>query len=127
MMSDEKTSVDLSKYLPWAIVVVLGIWIYRGNSSSDVTNSSIEKTTSQVFPAMRKAYGNVFAEAATEVEAKKIATDRQLLDFIKPKIEAARKASQVDFDKACEESIPEAFDGVESEVASFLKRIAKSW
>jgi hypothetical protein len=126
-MSSEKTSGALNKYLPWAIIVVLGIWIYRGNSSSDVTNPSIEKTTSQVFPAMRKAYAEVFAEASAEVEAKKIVTDRQLLDFIKPKVEAARKASQADFDKACEESIPETFDGVESEVASFLKRIAKSW
>jgi hypothetical protein len=126
-MSSEKTSGGLNKYLPWAIIVVLGIWIYRGNSSSDVVGPSIEKTTSQVFPAMRKAYAEVFAEASIEVEAKKITTDRQLLDFIKPKIEAARKASQADFDKACEESIPETFDGVESEVAFFLKRIAKSW
>lgn len=126
-MSSEKTSGGLNKYLPWAIIVVLGIWIYRGNSSSDVTNPSIERTTSQVFPAMRKAYGDVFAEAASEVEAKKITTDRQLLDFIKPKIESARKASQADFDKSCEESIPESFNEVESEVASFLKRISKSW
>jgi hypothetical protein len=126
-MSSEKLPGDLNKYLPWAIIVVLGIWIYRGNSSSDVVVSSIEKTTSQVFPAMRKAYAEVFAEASAEVEAKKITTDRQLLDFIKPKVEAARKASQADFDKACEESIPETFDGVESEVAFFLKRIAKSW
>jgi len=126
-MSSEKTSGGLNKYLPWAIIVVLGIWIYRGNSSSDVVDPSIEKTTSQVFPAMRKAYAEVFAEASAEVDAKKITTDRQLLDFIKPRVEAARKASQADFDKACEESIPETFDGVESEVASFLKRIAKSW
>lgn len=126
-MSDEKTSGDLNKYLPWAIIVVLGVWIYRSNPNSDVPSKSIEKTTSQVFPAMRKAYKDVFAEAATEVEAKKITTDRQLLDFIKPKIELARKASQADFDKLCEESIPESFNEVESEVASFLKRISKSW
>jgi hypothetical protein len=126
-MSSEKLSGDLNKYLPWAIIVVLGIWIYRGNSPSDVVGPSIEKTTSQVLPAMRKAYADVFAEAATEVEAKKITTDRQLLDFIKPKIESARKASQSDFDKLCEESIPESFSEVESEVASFLKRISKSW
>ena len=126
-MSDEKKSGDINKYLPWAIIVVLGVWIYRSNPSSDVPSKSIEKATSQVFPAMRKAYGDVFAEAASEVEAKKITTDRQLLDFIKPKIESARKASQADFDKLCEESIPESFNEVESEVASFLKRISKSW
>ena len=126
-MTDEKKSGDINKYLPWAIIVVLGVWIYRSNPSSDVPSKSIERTTSQVFPAMRKAYGDVFAEAATEVEAKKITTDRQLLDFIKPKIESARKASQADFDKLCEESIPESFLEVESEVASFLKRISKSW
>ena len=126
-MTDEKTSGDMNKYLPWAIIVVLGVWIYRSNPSSDVQSKSIEKTTSQVFPAMRKAYGNVFGEAATEVEAKKITTDRQLLDFIKPKIESARKASQADFDELCEESIPELFDGVESEVVAFLRRVAKSW
>lgn len=126
-MSDEIVSADVKKYLPWAIIIVLGVWIYRSNPTSDVPSKSIEKTTSQVFPAMRKAYGNVFGEAATEVEAKKITTDRQLLDFIKPKIESARKASQADFDKLCEESIPESFDGVESEVVAFLRRVAKSW
>lgn len=126
-MSDEKVSGDINKYLPWAIIVILGVWIYRSNPPSDVVEPSIEKTTSQVFPAMRKAYGDVFAEAATEVEAKKITTDRQLLDFIKPKIESARKVSQADFDKLCEESIPESFDGVESEVVAFLRRVAKSW
>ena len=126
-MSDEKLSGDVKKYLPWAIIVVLGVWIYRSSPPSDVVGPSIEKTTSQVFPAMRKSYADVFAEAATEVEAKSITTDRQLLDFIKPKIESARKASQADFDKLCEESIPESFNEVESEVASFLKRISKSW
>ena len=126
-MSDEKLSADVKKYLPWAIIVVLGVWIYRSSPPSDVVGQSIEKTTSQVFPAMRKAYKDVFAEAATEVEAKKIITDRQLLDFIKPKIESARKASQADFDKLCEDSIPESFSEVESEVASFLRRISKSW
>lgn len=126
-MSDEIVSADVKKYLPWAIIIVLGVWIYRSSPQSDVVGPSIEKTTSQVFPAMRKAYVDVFAEAATEIEAKKITTDRQLLDFIKPKIESARKASQADFDKLCEESIPESFSEVESEVASFLRRISKSW
>lgn len=126
-MTDEKTSGDMNKYLPWAIIVVLGVWIYRSNPTSDVPSKSIEKTTSQVFPAMRKAYGDVFSQAANQVVDKGLVTDRQLLEFIKPKIELARKTAQADFDKLCEESIPESFDGVESEVVAFLRRVAKSW
>lgn len=126
-MTDEKKSGDINKYLPWAIIVVLGVWIYRSNPTSDVPSKSVEKTTSQVFPAMRKAYGEVFSQAANEVADKGLVTDRQLLEFIKPKIELARKTAQADFDKLCEESIPETFDGVESEVVAFLRRVAKSW
>lgn len=126
-MSDEIVSADVKKYLPWAIIVVLGVWIYRSNPTSDIPSKSIEKTTSQVFPAMRKAYGDVFSQAANEVANKGLVTDRQLLEFIKPKIELARKTAQADFDKLCEESIPETFDGVESSVAAFLRKVAKSW
>jgi hypothetical protein len=126
-MTDEKKSGDINKYLPWAIIVVLGVWIYRSNPTSDIPSKSVEKTTSQVFPAMRKAYGDVFSQAASEVADKGLVTDRQLLEFIKPKIELARKTAQADFDKLCEESIPETFDGVESEVVAFLRRVAKSW
>ena len=57
----------------------------------------------------------------------RLQSDRQLLDFIRPKIEAARKEAQAPFDAMCEQELPESFLGKEAEVAALLQRIAKSW
>ncbi|MFN7318409.1 MAG: hypothetical protein ACK5S6_02760, partial [bacterium] len=91
MTDTEKTSGDINKYLPWLIVAGLGymLWVKKPDDSPPAP--SVEKTTSQVFGEMRKSYGATFSEAATEVQNKRLQTDRQLLDFVKPKIEAARK------------------------------------
>lgn len=123
----EKTSVDINKYLPWLIVAGLGymLWIKKPDDSQ--TPASVEKTTSHVFAEMRKSYGATFNDAANEVESKRLQSDRQLLDYVKPKIEAARKEAQAPFDAMCERELPESFLGKEAEVAALLRRIAKSW
>jgi len=123
----EKTSVDFNKYLPWLIVAGLGymLWIKKPDDSQ--TPSSVEKTTSHVFAEMRKSYGATFNDAANEVESKRLQSDRQLLDYVKPKIEAARKEAQAPFDAMCERELPESFVGKEADVAALLRRIAKSW
>jgi hypothetical protein len=122
-MSD-KINTDLNKLLPWAIVAVLGFMLLKNNQ---VGSSDVEKATSQVFVDMRKGYSDVFKEAASEVEGKKIQTDRQLLDYVKVRIEEARKKAQIPFDAVCEKEIPESFLGKEAEVSSLLMRISKSW
>jgi hypothetical protein len=123
----EKTSGDINKYLPWLIVAGLGymLWIKKPDDSPPAP--SVEKTTSQVFVEMRKSYGATFNDAANEVESKRLQSDRQLLDYVKPKIEAARKEAQAPFDAMCERELPESFVGKEAEVAALLRRIAKSW
>jgi hypothetical protein len=123
----EKASADLNKYLPWAIVAVLGVMLFRQTETKPDASPSVEKITAGVIPAMRKSYGAAFNDAANEVESKRLQSDRQLLDFVKPKIEAARKDAQSPFDAMCESKIPESFDGQEKEVAALLRRIAKSW
>jgi hypothetical protein len=76
---------------------------------------------------MKKSYGATFSEAANEVQNKRLQTDRQLLDYVKPKIEAARKEAQAPFDAMCEKELPESFVGKEADVAELLRRIARSW
>jgi hypothetical protein len=123
----EKTSGDLSKYLPWLIVAGLGYLLWVKKPDDLPTPSSIEKTTSQVFAEMKKSYGATFNDAANEVSEKRLQSDRQLLDFVRPKIEAARKEAQSPFDAMCEKELPESFVGKEADVAALLRRIAKSW
>jgi hypothetical protein len=123
----EKTSGDINKYLPWLIVAGLGYMLWVKKPDDSPTPASVEKTTSQVFSEMRTSYGATFSEAATEVQNKRLQTDRQLLDFVKPKIEAARKEAQAPFDAMCERELPESFVGKEADVAALLRRIEKSW
>ena len=123
----DKTSGDLNKYLPWAIVIVMGVMLFRQQEAKPDALPSVEKTTSSVFKDMRKSYGAAFNDAANEVESKRLQSDRQLLDFVKPKIEVARKDAQAPFDAMCERELPESFVGKESDVAALLRRIAKSW
>lgn len=123
----EETSVDLNKYLPWAVAIVLGVMLFRQQDAKPDASPSVEKTTSSVFKDMRKSYGAAFNDAANEVESKRLQSDRQLLDFVRPKIEAARKEAQAPFDSMCERELPESFLGKEAEVAALLRRIAKSW
>ena len=123
----EKTLVDLNKYLPWAVAIVLGVMLFRQQDAKPDASPTVEKTTSSVFQNMRKSYGATFNDAANEVESKRLQSDRQLLDFVRPKIEAARKEAQAPFDAMCEKELPESFLGKEAEVAALLRRIAKSW
>lgn len=123
----EKTSGDLNKYLPWAVAIVLGVMLFRQQDAKPDASPSVEKTTASVFKDMRKSYGAAFNDAANEVDAKRLQSDRQLLDFVRPKIEAARKEAQAPFDAMCEKELPESFLGEEAEVAALLRRIAKSW
>lgn len=123
----EKTSVDLNKYLPWAVAIVLGVILFRQQDAKPDASPSVEKTTASVFKDMRKSYGATFNDAANEVESKRLQSDRQLLDFVRPKIEAARKEAQSPFDAMCEKEFPESFVGKEADVAALLRRIAKSW
>jgi len=123
----EKTSGDINKYLPWLIVAGLGYLLWVKKPDDSAAKPSVEKTTSQVFVEMRKSYGAAFNDAANEVESKRLQSDRQLLDFVRPKIEAARKEAQAPFDSMCERELPESFLGKEAEVAALLRRIAKSW
>jgi hypothetical protein len=76
---------------------------------------------------MKKSYGATFNDAANEVSEKRLQSDRQLLDYVKPKIEAARKEAQAPFDAMCEKELPESFVGKEADVAALLRRIARSW
>ena len=123
----EKTSGDLNKYLPWAVAIVFGVMLFRQQDAKPDVSPSVEKTTSSVFNDMRKSYGAAFNDAANEVDAKRLQSDRQLLEFVKPKIEAARKEAQAPFDAMCEKELPESFVGKEADVAALLRRIAKSW
>lgn len=123
----EKTSGDLNKYLPWAVAIALGVMLFRQQDAKPDAFSSAEKITASVFKDMRKSYGAAFNDAANEVDAKRLQSDRQLLEFVKPKIEAARKEAQSPFDAMCEKELPESFLGKEAEVSSLLRRIAKSW
>jgi hypothetical protein len=112
--------------LPIIALVAIGAFLLFSQKPAD-KQGSVEKTTSQVFKDMKKAYGVVFSSASSEVLSKGLGTDRQLLEFVKPKIEQARKDSQKAFDSMCEESLPETFEGKEKEVADFLNRVARSW
>jgi hypothetical protein len=123
----EKTSGDLNKYLPWAVAIVLGVMLFRQQDAKPDASPSLEKTTSSVFKDMKRGYGAAFNDAANEVESKRLQSDRQLLDFVRPKIEAARKEAQAPFDAMCEKELPESFVGKEADVAALLRRIAKSW
>lgn len=123
----ENASVDVDKYLPWAVAIVLGVMLFRQQEAKPDASPSVEKTTTSVFKDMRKSYGATFNDAANEVDAKRLQSDRQLLEFVKSKIEAARKEAQAPFDAMCERELPESFLGKEAEVAALLRRIAKSW
>lgn len=123
----EKTSGDVNKYLPWAVAIVLGVMLFRQQEAKPDASPSVEKTTASVFKDMKRGYGAAFNDAANEVDAKRLQSDRQLLDFVRPKIEAARKEAQVPFDAMCEKELPESFVGKEADVAALLRRIAKSW
>ena len=123
----EKTSGDLNKYLPWAVAIVLGVMLFRQQEAKPDASPSVEKTTASVFKDMRKSYGAAFNDAANEVDAKRLQSDRQLLEFVKPKIEAARKEAQAPFDAMCEKELSESFVGKEADVAALLRRISKSW
>lgn len=123
-MPEPKEPVSL---MPWILVAILGLIVIQTKYESTGDVPAVEKVTSQVFPAMQKSYGAVFSEAANEVQNKRLQTDRQLLDYVKPRIEAARKEAQAAFDAMCEKNLPESFEGKEAEVAAFLRKVAKSW
>lgn len=81
----------------------------------------------KVLPAQAKGFEEAFNEAAAKVESKQIKTDRELLEFVKPLTLKARLEANRPFDVLLETQIPETFAGKEAEVATLLRRIAKSW
>ena len=81
----------------------------------------------KVLPTQAKGFEEAFNEAATKVESKQIKTDRELLEFVKPLTTKARLEANKPFDVLLETQIPESFSGKEVEIATFLRRVAKSW
>ena len=119
-------SFDIRPLLPYAVIAGMLIF-YFGKQQADKPTESVSATTASVFREQRKAYAGIFEEAAKQVDAKTITTDRQLLEWIKPRTEAARLEARKPFDAMIEASIPESFDGHEAEVSSILKKVSKSW
>jgi hypothetical protein len=120
-------------YLPWIVVAVLAYMLWQkpadNPSPPAPINQSVEQVTKAVFTDMRSGYAAAFGEAAKQVEDKGLATDRQLLEFVRPKVEEARKNAQSKFDAMVEANIPEKFESASevAAVADFLKRVARSW
>jgi len=120
-------SFDIKSFLPYAVIAGMLVFYFGQQQQPDKQSKSAESITASVFKAQRKAYAEIFEEAAKQVDAKSITTDRQLLDWIKPKTEAARLEARKPFDAMIEASIPESFDGHGTEVSSLLRKVAKSW
>lgn len=119
-------SLDIKSVLPYAVIVAMLVFYFE-KQQADKPAESVSAITASVLRDQRKAYAGIFEEAAKQVETKAITTDRQLLEWIKPKTEAARLEARKPFDAMIEASIPESFDGHESEVSSLLRKVATSW
>jgi hypothetical protein len=124
-----------------ALVAIVGIVAVLGwqNIKVDPTPTpgpgpdkpSIERTVSEVLPAISKGYSETFATAADKVASGEIKTDKALLEFVQPALVELRKEKQRPFDEMFHLSLPRgddgSFGGREAEVEQFLRRIAKSW
>lgn len=122
-----------------ALVAVVGVVLVLGwqNIKIDPTPTpgpdkpSIERTVSEVLPAISKGYSETFATAADKVASGEIKTDKALLEFVQPALVELRKEKQRPFDEMFHLSLPRgddgSFGGREAEVEQFLRRIAKSW
>lgn len=123
-------------YLPWIAVGVLGYMLFVQQPTAKPEPDkpvapSVEKVTSSVLPSIKLGYSRAFTEAAKLVESKEIKTDRELLEIVSAATKTAREQSVKPFDAAFNLALPRNDDGTfadkESEVASVLRRIAKSW
>lgn len=97
------------------------------NDDPKPTDPTLIDVVQKVLPAQAKGFEEAFNEAATKVESKQIKTDRELLEFVKPLTTKARLEANKPFDVLLETQIPESFSGKEVEIATLLRRIAKSW
>lgn len=121
-------SFDIKSVLPYAVIAGMLVYYFgQQQQQPDKQPKSVASITASVFRDQRKAYAEIFEDAAKQVDAKSITTDRQLLDWMRPKTEAARLEARKPFDAMIEASIPESFVGHESEVATLLRKVAKSW
>jgi hypothetical protein len=124
-----------------ALVAVVGVVLVLGWQNIKVDTAptpgpgpdkpSIERTVSEVLPAISKGYSETFATAADKVASGEIKTDKALLEFVQPALVELRKEKQRPFDEMFHLSLPRgddgSFGGKEAEVEQFLRRIAKSW
>lgn len=97
------------------------------DDKSKPKDSTVIEEVRKVLPAQAKGFEEAFNEAASKVESKQIKTDRELLEFVKPLTTKARLEANKPFDVLLETQIPESFSGKEAEIATLLRRIAKSW
>jgi hypothetical protein len=124
-----------------ALVAVVGVVLVLGWQNIKVDPAptpgpgpdkpSIERTVSEVLPAISKGYSETFATAADKVASGEIKTDKALLEFVQHALVELRKEKQRPFDEMFHLSLPRgddgSFGGKEAEVEQFLRRIAKSW
>jgi len=123
-----ETKLEPKVIFPYAVIAIMAIaYFYNKNDIKVDKSKSVESITSSVFKDQRALLRAIFDDAAKKVESKEIKTDRQLLELIKPQAESARMQSKKTFDAMIEERIPESFDGKELEVASLLRKVARSW
>jgi hypothetical protein len=136
-MSDKKAEVDLTSYLPWIAVAVLGYMLWTKDASPTPTPDpkpitvTLEKATAGVLLTMRAENARVFNLAADKVERGEIRTDKELFDFIQPATKTAREQANKPFDLSLEMTLPRnedgSFAGKEIEAGKVLRRIARSW
>lgn len=133
------TTKQETNWLPWIAVAVLGYMLWQrpenvtppGPTPDPVPSVSIEKETKQILPTLKTEYARIFSDAADRLEKGAIKTDKELFEFVRPAIEAARKAANKPFDVALDLSLPRnddgSFTGKEKEAAALLLRISRSW
>jgi hypothetical protein len=134
-MPNEPTSAA-TNWLPWIAVAVLAFIVMSdrpkapepGPGPSPIT---IEQATKSILPSIKAANAKIFEDAASKVESKEITTDKQLYEFVQPATKAARESANRPFDVSLDLSLPRnddgTFAGKELEVATLLRKIAKSW
>lgn len=124
--------MDPQKNQPNYLTIFLGIalaWvIFQKNNEPKPVEKTIEAVTKQVFLDQKAGFKAAFENAASKVDSGEIKSDRELLDYVKPLTSQARLQSQAAFDTAFEQAMPDGEFGTrKGEVATLLRRIAKSW
>jgi hypothetical protein len=126
-----------NNWLPWAAVAVLAFLLLRGDGTApdpkpdDPTPkpaATAADLAGRVLEDTGKGYAAAFRNAADEIDAGRINTDRELVDNLAPATLAARQSAKVDFDAAFEREMPDgAFGDRSGEVAALLREIAKGF